>query len=121
MANPKINGLILPRQRLADVYRQATRTGGPQDQRAANKTGESVENASFPTEKAEISAAAYRMMSLRRDVIAGRQALADEPDTRMDRVAEVKARLNQGYYRSQYVESTMAERLVQLMKDLEDI
>lgn len=121
MATDKIQGFNLTRRSLTDFFRQTTRAGNPQETHAGNPTGESVTRTPVPTDKADISATAHKLMALRRDVLAGREALSQEPEVRSERLQEVRQRLRQGYYRSVTVEDQVAERLDRLIRSLEDL
>jgi hypothetical protein len=121
MATDKIQGFNLNRRGLTDLFRQTERADDAHQNRVRSPVGESVTKTPVPTDKAEISATAHQLMALRRDVIAGREALAQEPEVRAELVQEVRKRLRQGYYRSVSVENHVADRLDRLIRNLEDL
>ena len=72
-------------------------------------------------DRAEISGKAREMMKLRDVVDAGRHALEEAPEVRPDRVAEVKSRLNRGYYNSVRVTGDVADRLEGVLNKIDDL
>lgn len=78
-------------------------------------------NRSVPLDKAEISLKAHQLNDLRNAVDSGRDALEEVPEVRQDRVAEVRARLNRGYYNSVEVRAQVAEKLNDVARTLEDL
>ena len=72
-------------------------------------------------DRAEISGKAREMMKLREVVDVGRHALEQTPEVRQDRVAEVKSRLNRGYYKSVSVNGQVADRLEDVLNKIDDL
>jgi hypothetical protein len=68
---------------------------------------------------AEISESARELVDLRTAVDTGRAALASEPETRADRVAEAKERLAAGHYQSLEVRQKTAARLQGVIEGLD--
>ena len=74
-----------------------------------------------PADKADISPKAHRLIALRNAMEQGLQALEAVPEVRQDRVAEVRARLDRGFYNSVEVRTRVAERLDDVARKMEDI
>lgn len=68
-------------------------------------------------DKAEISDRAHEILDLRAAVDAGRDVLLSIPEVREDRVAEVRARLAQGFYNSGEVRDKVAGRVADMFMD----
>ena len=77
------------------------------------------EHRAAPQDRVEISPKAHRLMALSHAMEFGLQALASLPEVRQDRVAEVRTRLDRGFYNSVEVRNRVAERLDHLARDLE--
>ena len=94
-------------------------------ERTAGRPGEgnpNVDSSSVsPADRAEISEKAREMMKLRETVDLGRHALEQTPEVRQDRVAEVKSRLNRGYYQSVNVHGEVADRLEDVLSKIDDL
>ena len=74
-----------------------------------------------PADRAEISPKAHHLNALRNAVDSGREALDQVPEVRQDRLAEVRARLNRGYYNSVEVRAQVAAKLNDVARTLEDL
>lgn len=72
-------------------------------------------------DRAEISADARRLNDLRRTLEGSRQAYAGLPEVRQERLAQVRERLDSGYYHSEEVRQTVAERLGSVLRRLETL
>jgi hypothetical protein len=72
-------------------------------------------------DRAEISSGARDLVHLRAAVDAGRAAIAEEPDSRPDRVAAARERVASGYYQSEAVRLKTAERLQGVLNTLESL
>jgi hypothetical protein len=77
------------------------------------------EKHSVSRDKVEISTKAHQLNDLRNDVESGREALDRVPEIRHNRVAEVRARLDRGYYNSLEVRGQVAEKLNEVARTLE--
>ena len=93
----------------------------PAPQNLSTSATESDGKRSVPQDKAEISLNAHRLNDLRDVVDSGREALEEVPEVRQDRVAEVRARLNRGYYNSVEVRALVADKLRDVARTLEDL
>lgn len=74
-----------------------------------------------PTDKAEISDAAHRMIDLRQAVDTGRDTIEALPDIREEKVEQAKKRLAQGYYNSLEVQDRIADKLGSVFNKMDEI
>ena len=77
--------------------------------------------ASAPADRAEISETAHQLMDLRAAVDVGRTALEGIPDVREDKIAQVKKRLEQGYYNSQVVQDELTSTLANVLGKMDEL
>ena len=118
MAMDKINGSPLLRQSAVDLFR-STERGGSGAESSAGVAGSAASGAN--ADKADISAAARRLVDLKQAVDAGRQALAAIPDVRPDKVAAARERLATGFYHSVEVRQAVAERVAGVISNLDNL
>ena len=119
MAMDNINGSPLMRPGMLDRFQV-----GGKDKKESDKSGEvnsTEQSTSLPSDRAEISDTAHKLMDLRAAVDVGRAALANEPDVRDDKVAEAKKRLEQGYYNSQVVQDELAGILGKVLGKMDEL
>jgi hypothetical protein len=103
--------------------------GTRENQAARERSGEGTierparaDRKEAPTrDSVEISPKAHRLNALQQAVAQGLAALEELPEVRADRVAEVRSRLNRGFYNSVEVRNRVAERLEGGAHPLEDI
>lgn len=120
MAMERINGSPLPRQNMLDGSRQNERVGQDARKDLLADVAPSGGNA-LTGDKAEISDAAHRLMELRLAVDRGREAMAALPDTRQEKLSEVRERLHAGFYKSPEVRSVVADGVMNVLRGLEDL
>jgi len=72
-------------------------------------------------DRLDLSAGARRLERLQGDLAAARESLAALPETRSERVAQARARLAEGAYRSEDVQRSTAARLGSVLRRLEDL
>jgi hypothetical protein len=89
---------------------ESRRLGGSAETKSRSDTG---------TDRLEISDHARKLDDLRRTLEASRQALSLAPDVRQERIAQVRERLQKGYYNSEKVRRDIATRLVTVIKRLD--
>ena len=73
------------------------------------------------SDTAEISATAHRLMALRQAVETGRAALAAMPEIREEKVAQVRERLQAGFYNSPEVQAKTAEGIERTILGIEEL
>jgi hypothetical protein len=121
MVMDRINGMSNLGKGFLERFNRTDRAGD-QEGKSPAETGASRPEAGLqPGDRAEISPKAHRLMALRNAMDSGRQALADLPEVRQDRVSEVRSRLDRGFYNSLEVRSRVAERLGDVARNLEDL
>ncbi len=84
-----------------------------------DKKAKSLAPASGDT--AQISATAHRLMALRQAVEAGRTALAMMPETRAEKVAQARERLENGFYDSDSVREKTAAGVEETLRGLDKL
>ena len=104
--------------------------GGTQENQAArDQSGERILERPTPADghriptvdTVEISPKAHRLNALQQSIEHGLAVLSELPEVREDRMAEVRSRLNRGFYHSVEVRKLVAERLEGAGHPLEDI
>ena len=101
---------------------QGSERAEARDESPSRKVGANgQEHRATPQDTVEISPKANRLMALRQAMESARQALAELPEVRQDRVSEVRERLDRGFYNSVEVRSRVAERLDKVARSLEAI
>lgn len=116
MAMERINGSPLTRQGILERFRGSeTRSGTPGQDAGASAGGAQAGG----TDKADISDAARRLVDLRRAVDAGRAALAALPDVRPEKVAAARERLANGFYQTEAVRESVADRVAGVVQGLD--
>lgn len=118
MAMDRINGSPLVRPNILDQF-QTTRKGEEKAEGPTSAVGAAMTQGKPTADKAEISDAARELVDLRQAVETGRAALAELPEVRPERVAEVQQRLERGYYQSIEVMNTIAERIMGVVQAME--
>jgi hypothetical protein len=125
MVMERIGGFSNLGRTLLDRFQGFDRADAPDSRRQAS-TDNSVsavgdEGPSRTLDKADISSKAHQLNELRNAVDSGREALAQLPEVRSDRVAAVKERLNRGYYNSLEVRTQVAAKLNDVARTLEEL
>ena len=110
----------------ADVLRQGAlgrfhETGRRDRARENDPAAPRPAGAEQATDRAEISPAARRLMEVHDALETGRRSVAELPDVREERVAEAKARLAQGFYRSVEVQTKVAQGVDRVLEGIEDL
>ncbi|MGD9549165.1 MAG: flagellar biosynthesis anti-sigma factor FlgM [Candidatus Krumholzibacteriia bacterium] len=118
MAMDRINGSPLVRPNILDQF-QTTRKGEEKAEGPVSAVGAAMSQGKPTADKAEISDAARELVDLRQAVETGRAALAELPEVRPERVAEVQQRLERGYYQSIEVMNMVAERIMGVVQAME--
>ena len=125
MVMDRIGGLSHMGKAFLDKFQGSDRTdstrGKPDPENATPVASAGDAKRSAPLDKAEISPKAHQLNDLRNAVDSGREALDGVPEVRQDRMAEVRARLNRGFYNSVDVRAQVAEKLNDVARNLEDI
>jgi flagellar biosynthesis anti-sigma factor FlgM len=85
----------------------------------ADSKGSQIGQGQQAQDRAEISSHARRLEDLRRTMDQGRQALAEVPDVRQERVEEVRNRLASGHYQKAEVRQDTAQRLGAVLRRLD--
>ena len=119
MSMDKINGSPLMRPGLLDRFKVGNKEKNGTETTSAINSDE--RSGAKPSDRAEISDTAHKLMDLRAAVDAGRASLENIPDVREDRVAEAKKRLEQGYYNSQVVQDKLAGTLVKVLGKIDEL
>ena len=121
MVMDRISGFSNMGKTLLDRFQGSRRTDA-HDRDPATETGSPHEdNRAAPADMAEISSKAHRIIALRHALDSGLTALEGLPEVRPDRVAEVRSRLNRGFYNSVEVRTRVAEKLDDVARNLEDL
>ena len=125
MAMDKVQGSPAMRPGLVDQFQRAQRGEDVPDSGVpAPEAGAAAKTAAAdrtPADKAEISEAAHRMADLREAVDTGRAALNALPDVREEKVAEVRDRLDKGYYQSVEVIRAISGKLGPVLAGLDEL
>ena len=120
MSMDKINGSPLMRSGLLDRFKVDNKDKEASEKSPGVSPGNSTA-ASAPADKAEISDTAHQLMDLRAAVDVGRASLEAIPEVREDKIAQVKKRLEQGYYNSQVVKDELASTLANVLGKMDDL
>lgn len=64
------------------------------------------------SDKVEISSKARQLATSNNIAAAASKTVKDVPDVREDRIAEVRERINQGFYNQENIASALADRLL---------
>lgn len=96
--------------------------GKKEQANSGHSTGASAsEGAATPTtDEAQISETAHQLMDLRAAVDVGRAALEGLPEVREDKLAEVRQRLEQGYYNSPLVQDKVSGILSGVLQKMDE-
>jgi hypothetical protein len=121
MVMERINGFSKLGKGLLDRFQGSAPAETKKDAPARQVAGTDHEQRNAPQDTAEISPKAHRLMALRQAVESASQVLAELPEVRQDRIAEVRARLDRGFYNSVEVRTQVAERLDHVARNLEVI
>ena len=110
----------------ADILRQGAlgrfqETGRRDRARETDPAAPRPAGAEQAKDRAEISPAARRLMEIHDALETGRESVAQLPDVREERVAQAKARLAQGYYRSVEVQAKVAQGVDRVVKGIEEL
>lgn len=98
---------------------KADKDGG--DSASLNKVDPSGSPGSAPADRVEISDTAHQLMDLRQAVDSGRMALGVLPEVREDKLEEVRAKLQQGFYQSVEVRDKVAGALGGVLRNLDQL
>ena len=121
MAMDKINGSPLARPGGLEKFLGTARNDKDERaQKAGAETGANARSAK-PADTMEISDAAHRLVDLRQAVDTGRNAIEALPDTRADKLEEVKKRIHQGYYNSSEVRDKIAAQLGSVFEEIDKL
>ncbi len=121
MVMDKINGFSNLSKGLLERFQGSGRPDSSDLEPSANVNASGKNLRVVPSDTADISAKARRLIALRLVVDSGRQALDALPEVRQDRVKQARDRLNRGYYNSIEVRARVAERLDNVARKLEDL
>ena len=121
MVMEKINGFSNLGKGLLERFQGSGRADSSESEHPANVNVSGKNRRISPSDTADISAKARRLIALRLVVDSGRQALDALPEVRQDRVKQARERLNRGYYNSLEVRARVAERLDNVARKLEDL
>lgn len=121
MVMERINGFTNMSKGILERFQGTDRTDNPEGKPSPEVDSSVPPNSSAPADTASISPKAHRLMDLRNAVESGREALDELPEVRRERVAQVRARLDRGYYNSVEVRARVAERLNHVAEKLEDL
>lgn len=80
-----------------------------------------IDQSKIASEKLDISQKAHNLQKLKEIMEAGRAALAEEPPVREDKVAEVRQKLADGFYKSADVKAEVAAELSVLMSRMDKL
>jgi hypothetical protein len=119
MAIERLDGFTTLPQQILDGTRENRASREQPEGRPAEGPGQGNAQRVPAGDKVEISPKAHRLSALRHSVEQGLAALDGIPDIRADRVAEVRSRLDRGFYNSVEVRSRVAERLGGVTRRLE--
>lgn len=117
----KINGLPLTNPNLVDKFQGSNRSDAKQDPAVDSGSLAEGNQPGQVADRAEISDTGQRMVELRRAVDAGRAAIEALPETRAQKMVEVRARLESGEYDSPEVRSQVAARLENVVKSMDSL
>jgi hypothetical protein len=120
MAASKIDRPALIQPKVLEEFQKSMRAGrakaGPRRDLA-----EQIGQAPAAGDRAEISAQGKKLEDLRRTFTSSRPALASAPDVRQERLSEVRARLQSGFYNTDEVRQQVAARLGAVLKRLDSL
>lgn len=117
----KINGSPLANPNLVEKFQGSNRSDAKQDPGVSQSGQNDGSQPGLVTDRAEISETGKKLVELRRTVDAGRAAVEALPETRAQRMAEVRARLENGEYDSVEVRTQVAARLENVIKGLDSL
>jgi len=121
MVMDRINSFTNLSKGLLDRFQKSDRTDAPDGQPTPVIGSSGHDHRATPADTADISPKAHRLIALRHAMDSGREALEELPEVRQDRVDQVRARLDRGYYNSIEVRTRVAERLNDVAGNLEDL
>ena len=121
MGIDKINGFAAMGRQHLNRSEDKTSVEKREDRNYTEEPGTRNETRSAGGDKLEISPKAHRLIALRDAMEQGQQAVDEIPAVRPDRVAEVRSRMERGFYNSVEVRSRVAEQLGEVARNLEDI
>lgn len=91
-------------------------------QRSGAYGGDVLPQRSTPTgDRAVISDQARKLMEMRQTYEAGQAAIEREPELREDKVAQVRARLEEGYYESAQVREKVSAGVLRAIEGTETV
>nr|MEE4266827.1 flagellar biosynthesis anti-sigma factor FlgM [Candidatus Krumholzibacteria bacterium] len=121
MAMDRINGSPMHRPTGVDKFLgTAQNKPGNKAESGSEAKGNNIAQAK-PADTMEISDAAHRLVDLRKAVDTGREAINAMPETREDKIALAKKRLEQGYYNSSQVRDDIAAKLGSVFSHMDEL
>ncbi len=121
MVMDKINGFTNLSKGLLERFQRSGPADSPDPESSGKVGATGHDRKAVPTDTAEISPKAHRLIALRHALDSGHKAVDELPEVRQDRVEQVRARLNKGYYNSVEVRTRVIERLEAVARNMEDL
>lgn len=119
MVMERINGFSKLGRSLLDRFQGSTPAGTKKEGMSPQVGDTDQDHRAAPRDTVDISPKAHHLMALRQVIESASLVLAEVPEVRHDRVSEVRARLDRGFYNSVEVRSRVAERVDQVARHLE--
>lgn len=121
MGMNKINNASLMQSQMLEKFQGTSRSDkAEKDGQTQANEATNAKNAA-PADKADISDRARQLMDLRQAVDTGRMAMEALPDVRSEKMAEVRARMEKGYYNSTEVLDEVAEKIGKVIGNMDEL
>ena len=121
MSMNKIDGSQLLPSRQLDSSQGLARSNKSDTDKSIPAGGSAPENTVKTSDTAEISAKARSLMEMKQAYDAGLEAVEKMPDTRADKLAQVRSRLEEGFYNSTEVREKVAGGVVETIKGIDEL
>ena len=121
MSVNKIDGSQLTPPRQLDSFQGTARSNKSDSGQGIPAAGVAAEQGTKTGDTVEISAKARKLMEMRQVYEAGLESVGKEPDVREEKLAEVRSRLEEGFYNSTEVRQKLADGVVDAFKGIDEL
>ena len=121
MSMNKIDGSQSTPARQLDSFQGTARSNKSESGSGIPAEGLASENGVKTGDTAEISAKALKLMEMRQVYEAGLESVEDVPDVRAEKLAQVRSRLEEGFYNSTQVREKLADGILDTFQAIDEL